>query len=191
MGPNPVLHRTRLRRAGEVHVGHHNGPMRPLVVLLPFLVAGCTFRLALPAPDRPVPTACALKVIDSRPDPDAMYFKGSGGTGRAVAEPPVSEAIRRTTCAALPAGQLAVPATFVVTDFECSAFGLAEIRYLVDLRGRLERPDRAPVELRSGNMLLTYEGIWPIACENTAKPVVPALAIDLAKAIQGPDVSKP
>ena len=158
--------------------------MRLLITALSLAITGCTFRLAIPPPSRPVPSSCALTVFDNRPDKEAMYFKGSGGTGRAIVAPSISEAIRQATCAALPTANLATPATFVVTDFECSASGFLEIRYVIDLRGRLELPGRSALEVRSGNMLLSYDGMWPKVCELLATPVASILAEDLARAIQ-------
>lgn len=158
--------------------------MRLLIVTLSIFATGCTFRLVLAPPTSPVPSSCALKVVDTRPDPDAMYFKGSGGTGRAIPEPSVSEAIRRAACASMPTASLERAATFVVTDFECTASGFLEIRYVVDLRGRLEIPGYAALALRRGNMVQSYEGVWPKACESTAKPIFSALATDIARAIQ-------
>lgn len=158
--------------------------MRFFLCVLSILAAGCTHHISLLDPTLKTPASCGLQVTDVRPDPAALYFRSTKSTGRAVLEPPIAEIIRRSACAVLPPQRLANAAKFVVTDFECTVTGFFELRYVVDLRGRLEIPGQIPVELRSGNVQLSSNGYVPKGCEVAATPALSVLAAEIVKEMQ-------
>lgn len=157
---------------------------RILLVASSMFSVGCTPHIALRTPLTVTPASCALQVIDARPDPEAIYLRMTEGTRRAILEPSLSEAIRRNVCEALQPQQLALPAKFTVTDFECTVTGFFEIRYVVDLRGHLELSNRTSEELRSGNVQVSSNGYAPSGCETAAAITLPSLSEQIAKVIQ-------
>ena len=167
--------------------------MRSVLILsIAFLLSSCTHRIVL-SPSLPLSqpaSSCKLQVFDTRPDPETAYI-GGGVAVRATFDPPLAAVIRNSACDALIRAALPTEAKFVITDIDCTVTAFGQAKYVVDLRGRLELDHRPPLELRSGNVYLTYDGYAPRGCGKAAESIALGIAASLVMAVQTTSESKP
>lgn len=155
-----------------------------LLTALFLLLIGCAHQVGLPtAPSSPLAT-CGLKVIDERPDPEALYIRATQAITRVTIEPPLSESIRTNACHALSPSSSIATSKFIVTDYECTVTGFFEIRYVIDIKGRLDESGEQSVEIRSGNVYLSSEGYVPKGCERASAQAILELSSKIARALR-------
>lgn len=154
--------------------------MKYLALVLAALLAGCAaVNIQLPA--QQASATCGLVASDTRPDPSTLVFKKLLQIEPMATTPSASESVRQSVCAAMPT---APAARFVLTDFDCSATGFWDIRFVVDLRGRLERTGQQTIEVRANKVLESHDANYRTMCQEAGAAVVSAAARDVAQALQ-------
>lgn len=143
------------------------------------LLNGCTHHLALTYRNTS-DTDCAIRVSDSRPDPDFLYARATEGIVRISISPGLALTVSKSVCSSLQDRLSMRTVKFVITDFECVVTGFFEQRYIADLRGRLETEGNAPHEIRVSNVFVTSNGYIPKGCEIASAPLIDRLSDEIA-----------
>ncbi len=158
--------------------------MMGIIMILSFtiLLNGCTHHLAL-AYRSTSDSDCPFRVSDNRPDPDFLYARATEGIARISISPSLATAVLKSVCSSVQDRTRILSAKFVITDFECVVTGFFELRYVADLRGRLETEGNAPREIRVSNVSVTSNGYIPKGCEVASTPLIDRLSDEIAASL--------
>jgi hypothetical protein len=157
--------------------------VRLLIILVSqLLLAACSHQIVLPGPSAEL-AVCAVKITDSRPEPDAMYAHMQGGVLRIELVPPLAKSLNGRICTSIEATKRQA-GEFVITDVSCVVTGFVDIRYVAEIRGKLIAARRTAEDIRVSNIFVSsLVGYVPKGCETAIVPLLDQLSHTVLKSL--------